>query len=341
VRASVELNGRNSEGTTRQRANATIGYDNLWQKYHSASISYQTAPEKPEEVKVFSGTYMMPASDADKWVFYGVHSESGSSAVGDISVIGNGDILGLRYVMPLNAGEGFFHSTIFGFDYKDFNEDIELQGADTLTTPISYLPFTAQYNATAFSDQAIHRGNIGLHVNIRGLANDELEFENKRFKAQANFMYVNGDYEYERSLPKDFVVVGKVGGQLTESPLISNEQYSLGGDSSIRGYFESQQLGDDAVFAGIELRTPNLASAVKKQVQNFYLLAFTEGGKLRVRDPLPDQEDNFILSSYGIGVRFEMLDHLNGSLDLANPLHASGSVEEDEKRVHFGVTLDF
>ena len=39
-----------------------------------------------------------------------------------------------------------------------------------------------------------------------------------------------------------------------------------------------------------------------------------------LRDPLPEQETHFTLASIGIGSRLRLLDHLNGSIDLALPL---------------------
>ena len=45
VHGSVEANGRNTEGTTRLRLVNSIRYDNLWQKFHSASLQYQVSPQ--------------------------------------------------------------------------------------------------------------------------------------------------------------------------------------------------------------------------------------------------------------------------------------------------------
>ena len=58
LHGSLELNDRYSTDTSRLRLSAMLRYDNLWQKEHSFSLQYQTAPEKPGEVKVWSGTYL-------------------------------------------------------------------------------------------------------------------------------------------------------------------------------------------------------------------------------------------------------------------------------------------
>ncbi|MDX1811507.1 MAG: POTRA domain-containing protein, partial [Gammaproteobacteria bacterium] len=55
----AELNNKYSRGTSPLRAEVSLSYDNLWQKAHSLSFMFQTAPENVEEVKVFSTNYLM------------------------------------------------------------------------------------------------------------------------------------------------------------------------------------------------------------------------------------------------------------------------------------------
>ncbi len=65
LHGSVEINGRNSEYTSRSRVIGSIRYDNLWQSFHSASLQYQVSPENPDEVDVWSGTYVLPTGWRD------------------------------------------------------------------------------------------------------------------------------------------------------------------------------------------------------------------------------------------------------------------------------------
>src|SRR5690606_40821982 len=48
-----------------------------------------------------------------------------------------------------------------------------------------------------------------------------------------------------------------VAGQVSGRPLISNEQFSIGGWDSVRGYYESQELGDDGVSGQFNLESPS------------------------------------------------------------------------------------
>ncbi|CAG1005481.1 hypothetical protein MYXO_03387 [Myxococcaceae bacterium] len=56
VHGGIEVNGMNTEHATRTRLIASLRYDNLWQRFHSASLQFQISPENADEVQVWSGT---------------------------------------------------------------------------------------------------------------------------------------------------------------------------------------------------------------------------------------------------------------------------------------------
>ena len=94
LHGSVEINGRNSEYTSRSRVIGSIRYDNLWQRFHSASLQYQVSPENPDEVDVWSGTYVLPTGLRDsRLALYGIGISSNTQLgtnVGGLSVVGAG-----------------------------------------------------------------------------------------------------------------------------------------------------------------------------------------------------------------------------------------------------------
>ncbi|MGQ2966541.1 ShlB/FhaC/HecB family hemolysin secretion/activation protein, partial [Methylophilus sp.] len=102
LHASLELNDRYTPNTSRTRLSGNLRYDNLWQSDHSLGLGFQVTPEDTQEVKVFSATYVIPYA-GDYWAMYGVVSDSDISAVGDVNVLGNGNIYGLRYIHPMSS----------------------------------------------------------------------------------------------------------------------------------------------------------------------------------------------------------------------------------------------
>ena len=58
------------------------------------------------------------------------------------------------------------------------------------------------------------------------------------------------------NLLRETLLVLRVNAQFSDEPLLSLEQFSIGGLQSVRGYRENQLLRDNGVFASLELRIP-------------------------------------------------------------------------------------
>jgi hemolysin activation/secretion protein len=340
----VELNGRNTSSTSRLRLVSSLRYDNLWQAMHSASLMYQVSPEDNKEVDVWAGTYAMPLLNSDaRLALYAVSSSSNAqiASAGALSVIGIGNIYGLRLIKPLKALNNYFHSATLGVDYKDFQEDLKLQGSDTIKTPISYLPFLAQYSGSLRGKESMTTFDLGLHFSVRGLGNKQQQFEEKRFLAKANYMYLTGNLKFQHDLPLGMELVSRFSGQVADSPLISNEQFSLGGAQSARGYFETQALADDGVFGSLELYSPHLGADDWDYLNNLKLLAFLDAGQGWIKNALPGNAKSHTLTSGGFGLHFQLWKRLFGVFDVGFPFTALAPVKSGDPRVHFNIATEF
>jgi len=349
LHGNVELNDRYSANTTRTRLNANLRYDNLWQREHSLSLGVQTAPQEPAESTVFSATYVWPTDNGNYLALYGVISRSDVAALGDVNVIGEGQIAGLRYIVPLRARPGYFHNLTLGADYKDFKETVSLSSTDgsteiTTDTPISYLPLSLGYEATVQGARRTTQLAAMLNFSVRGLADDTVEcvpgvflneFACKRYLGKADYMALRLDAKHTQSFESGWSLFGRVSGQIASGPLISNEQFIAGGVDSVRGYTESAASGDVGFIAGLELRAPSQAKRVSEGLTELTPYAFAEGASLRIREPLDGQTSRFDLLSAGLGLRFKGWGGVSGGLDLAYPFEAVGQVEAGDGRVHF------
>jgi hemolysin activation/secretion protein len=342
LHGSVTVNDRDTQSTERLRTILSLSYANLWQREHSASIQYQTAPQDTDEVKVLSGTYLMRPGDGENLLmFYAVKSDSDVATAGDLTVIGDGKIIGGRYILPLASSATFGHSLSLGVDYKDFNESVNLVGADRINTPIEYLKAVAEYRGWRNSDKGRFGFATGLHMGLRGFFDGRREFDDKRSGARPNFVYWKGGVDYHRSLPGGLALDTAVDIQLADSPLISNEQYAAGGVSSVRGYYESQSLGDHAVRGSIELLSPDFGNSISERFQQARLLAFVDGAYLNVREALGGQDETFRLSGAGIGGRVKAFDSLSAYFYWAWAMNSVGDVDAGDQRAHFQVEFGF
>jgi hemolysin activation/secretion protein len=349
MHGSVEVNDRYSTQTSRLRAVASMSYANLWQRDHSLSLQVQATPEDLKESFLVSASYLAPLSGTrSSLVVYGMHSDSDVAAVGGIDVLGKGDILGVRAVMPLpGGGQSFTHSILAGLDYKNFKEDLIL-GADKAATPIDYIPMTVEYSMSALGGAGSTDFRTGLTWGTRGLASTNDEFARKRDEARANFMYLRADLTRTQKLPKDFLGILSLSAQLADEPLISNEGFSIGGLDSVRGYAESQSLGDSGIRASLQLETPSLSGRFGASFNEWRVFAFGDWGRVYIENPLADVDgvitDRIELASVGLGTRLRMFDNYNAMLLLAKPLKDEEQLDldiSDEYRAQFRVWAEF
>jgi hemolysin activation/secretion protein len=346
LHGSLDLSNYAGPNTDPLRLTGMVRYDNLWQREHSLSLQYQTAPQDTNQVRVLSGTYLMPLNDGNQLAMYAVVSHSNVAAVGDMTLLGQGNIYGARWVIPLRTKPGLFHSATLGVDYKDFANDTLLAGSNTGHTPISYIPFSAGYNLSLPDNENMTTANVTLNFKLRGVGDHTTDcsgqtvsqFECMRYGAKPDYFYARGGVDRTQSLFWGTTLYVKLDGQMTGGPLISNEQFVAGGADSVRGYREAEQAGDDGEHGTLELRGPQWASG---RVNDLRVLTFYDFAHLRVQSPLPGQISKTDLASVGVGMRFQAWTDLTVRLDAGWPSKGTTYTQAGKPRVGFKATLAF
>jgi hemolysin activation/secretion protein len=341
--ASAELNNFSSAATTDLRASATLRYDNMWGRGDSLSLSAQTAPERPDDGTVFSGNYLMRLGTGTQLLLYGVYSDSDIAVIGGTSVIGRGKMGGFRLIRSLGSSEGFYHSLTLGMDYKDFSEDVML-GSDRASAPIKYAPLIASWRGDWMGDRATSNLTLSGTFGIRGLGDGWERFDAKRYMARQSFIALKLDAETTRTFGPDLQLNARLTGQWSPDPLISNEGFSLGGMSSVRGYYESEAIGDYGFAYQTELRSPDLAAMLGGGLINeLRFLAFVDAGYVGIHHPLESQiaTRNTWLSSIGLGGRIKLFNHLNGAVDVGTPLKSGPESNSGDIFVRFRIQGEF
>jgi hemolysin activation/secretion protein len=357
LHGSVELNNRypasRAPSPGELRASGTLRYDNLWQREHSFSLSYLTSPGHTGEAKVSSAAYTLPLrSGGESLTLYGVRSNSNAdltTSLAGTSVLGKGDILGLRLAEPMRSVAGINHSVTLGLDYKHLLEDLTQFGAGSFPTPLTYSLASAQYAGTRADDAGETGFGSSLSLSLRGLRNNDEQFANKRFMGQGNFAVLRWNAQRVQYLPAKFTLTARLEGQFASLALPSSEGYAAGGADSVRGYPEAVQIGDNGVRGLLETRTPSLLGlfGASEPWADLRLLTFLEGAQLRVLDPLPGQTSTYTLASAGLGLRLVSRSGVMVSLDYGRRLKnglttdTHGSVAKGGGRLHFNLAFQF
>lgn len=340
-RASVGVNNDNSADTEELRAVASIGHDNLWQRGHSASLTFFTAPEATDQVSVWSGSYLAPLPRSH-WSLQlaGYTSDSNVATLGSTTVLGKGETLGLSAIYRFVPAAGWAHSLSFGVDFKNFDQTLRF-GEDVSEAPIRYWPLSVAWNGYHAQQRSSDIFGLTLLGAFDGLGSDERAFDDQRFQANPSFLVLKGNWERTQTIGNDWQLGARINGQLASGPLISSEQLAIGGAYSVRGYLSAESTGDYGYAATLEWRTPSFAEALGSWIDEWRLYAFADAGMLWLHDPLPEQDEDFALVSVGIGTHWQFLKFLSGNLEWAFPLRQGPNTDNGSSRVLFNVRAGF
>jgi hemolysin activation/secretion protein len=354
LHGSLELNNRYSEDSPSLRLNGSVSYNNLWQLGQSAGGSFQVSPQDVSKVQVYTGFYSIPdpLNDNVSFTLQGTKQNSNVSTLGALDVIGKGELFSLNTNFKLPTIGDYFQNFTFGIAYKKFNQNVEiLPGSATPATaasqtPTNYLPLTFDYSGTVVGKNFLTDLDLQVVLNIPGIGSSATQFDNNRFDAETAFIYLRGNISQTEDLPHDFQLFGKLAGQVADSPLINSEQFSVGGLDTVRGYLESEVLGDDAVVGNFEFRLPSLLGWIKSKSEaqpgdDWRVYAFMDAASAYNMDTLPEQTARFSLASYGGGTRLTLFNHFNGSIDLAVPLFSQSITKAQHPFVTFRLWTDF
>ena len=343
LHGSLEVNDRYTADTSRLRVTAALSYDNLFQRQHSLALQYQTAPQHRKDVQAEVASYSFPVHS---WgnstvVLYAVDSQTDVATLGTLSVLGTGQIYGLKWLRPLPGSTAFFQSLSLGVDYKDLLENIRLSATEEVKTPIRYLNWNGGWTGTLHGAHSVSSLNAGIGFGVRGVVNKFAAFENKRFKGAPNYFNLRLGAQQTRDLGRNLQLFGRISGQLTEHPLVNSEQFGIGGEDTVRGYLESSELGDLGYAATFEVREPWPFQPLGLPPGAAYLLVFYDRGMVRVVDQLPGLSSRFDLASWGAGFRVNGWHGLTLAFDWAQAQKPSGTVKRGDSRVHFTVKQSF
>jgi hemolysin activation/secretion protein len=362
LHASTELNNDHSLNTPPLRSLTTIHYDNLWQLGHSISFTYSVAPENRSASEIYVGSYVAPVWGTP-WSIqaFGYQSNSNVATVGSSTVLGKGYDIGLRAVFQFPPMGDLSQSVSFGGDYKTSDQDGFTNPGDPclVTNPakniftncilIHYWPLNLTYSAQREGSRFSTKASLSLTAGLAAAGSGEAVFQDTRFNANPNFIHFNVDLTQTEALGRGFEAAQHLTGQYSGQPLTTSEQFSLGGLTSVRGYLQSEVVGDDGFTGSLEIRSPSLAPEIGSFVDELRLYGFADGGVAHVVDPLPQQTGFFDLASVGLGLRLELFKHLSGDVAGAiplisgptTPLMKTPATRSDRPRLTFSLKSEF
>ena len=350
--ASVHMDNDFSPNTTPLRLSTTLRYTNLFQTGQSFTFTYVVAPMNRDDTEVFAGSYVIPLLHSP-WSFAisGYRSNSNVSSLGGSSVLGKGYQVGLRAIYALPS-KNSSQTISFGPDFKDFQQKILVGDATASSAPVRYIPIEAQYARSGATEHSTYSLSLGTTIGVRaikqivcvdvsGVCSPESAFRNREQYSNENFVRGNFSFDYSYAFNNDVIAAFRLTGQLADSHLITNEQFSAGGLQSVRGYYAAEAVGDNGISPSLELRSPSFASHFGKWLTEARLYGFADAAFIKVLNPLPDTKSSFAPIGVGGGLKFRLFNKISGEVLGAVPLSDGTSSKSGEPRVNFELKGEF
>lgn len=350
LHASLEVNNRHSQGTTFDRVVGNVSYDNLFQRGHSLSLTYQIAPQRPSDGRVYYGSYLARLGDGS-WNLLATALKTGSdiSAFSGVDVKGKGRSYGLRLIKQLPDLEGTIYPSVsLGIENKHFLTVTELGVGGSLPTPLAEYPVSLSYSQTVRLAPGNLQTDLSLVFPLPHSGSDTSTYQVNRAFARRDWYCLRASNSLSWNFGSYVQAAVRLGGQITDQPLVSIEQYGAGGADSVRGYLEAEAQGDYGFAGGVELRGPSIpdlfpSAAWTQRLTEFRFYLFTDGARVQLRGPFPDAETrtSSTLWSAGGGLTFRLIDHLNGVVEWADPLESGPATRIGHSRIIFRAVASF
>jgi hemolysin activation/secretion protein len=345
VHGSIQYDNRHTADTTPNRATASVSYDDLWARGDSIGLMYQTAPAHTSDAEVLVANYLGHIGANGSLAVSYINTSSNVLALGTLGVLGKGSIYGAHWLQPIFGTATTSQSLNGGVDYKDVLTqvlpDASGQGGASVTAVVRYLNWSLVYSGAWRWPGNLLSMSAGLGFGVRSLINSTDQFENARYNGAPGYMYLRLSMNADQNLPARFVFAERMSGQWTAYPLVNNEQFSLGGVDTVRGYLEAEDLGDSGAAASAELHSPPIGKTFGRALQPIlgplYAFAFVDAGAATLVDPLPGQESETDLWSYGLGLQLDAGHGFSGAFDWAVPQVTGTRTRRGDGHIDFSV----
>jgi hemolysin activation/secretion protein len=171
-------------------------------------------------------------------------------------------------------------------------------------------------------------------------ASDEGDANMSRSDGDPQFAKATAEIQRLQRLTEDFNLLVGARGQISDGPLLSSEEFGVGGFNIGRGYDPSEIVGDEGVAGKLELQwnSPHTTPLVEK----YQVFGFYDIGKIWNDDPTTAADKTNSVASAGVGVRADIVNDMKAGVAVAYPLTRDVETEDDkDPRFYMNLSKQF
>ena len=255
-----------------------------------------------------------------------------------LDIEGDSELLDLEVRYPIMRSRRSNLNVYAGFGALNSETDI-LGGAVETNDRVRNLRIGADYD---FIDPwGINRVDLFVTQGLQFLGSTDDGAGRSRVNADHGFTRLNASASRVQDIFGSVSALISATGQLSNDPLLSSEEFSVGGPSFGRAYDAGEISGDRGWAGQVELRYSGVFNEMPV-IQDYQAYSFIDYGRISNIDPTVGESDEESLTSYGAGVRFNMDYDMYSNFEVAVPMTDDVAAEgDDDIRFFFNILKRF
>jgi len=322
--------------TGRTRLSLGAQHSNLFGRDHALTLSYTTSAEYSSDVSQWGAFYRIPlyGQAAGVSAFYSRSDVNQGRVANVFDVSGKGVFSGISADYSFYPIGFYTHKIVADVQDHRFENDVDFSGLQ-IGTNVRSRPLGLTYQGRY--ERAW--GNAGFSAQVLknlsgGNDNNDVAYDGVRQGADQSWNAYRYGADTEVKLPARWALRARLTGQRAGEPLISGEEFGLGGSRSVRGFDERVVSGENGQQVSTELLLPPFIHP------SLGLLTFVDVGWIQREDPVAlGSFDAEHLSSCGIGLRWQGKDWWKNDValqvDAAYILNDAHAVDSGDGKIHF------
>lgn len=359
---TLSADNTGNAATGQYRTGISYQHGNLFNRDHVATLSYQTAPGKVDQVSIYSMSYRLPLytrGDSIDVIVAKSDVDAGQSATvaGPLAFAGKGDIYGLRYNWLLPRRGEYSHRVVFGFDQRAFRNTCTIGGVAVIAgapacgpagLDVTVRPLSIAYSGVWANPGSQSDFTVSYNMNwpgaSRGTAADIAAARPSPtggLGAPGRYAILRAGASHFRAFASDWQARAAISMQYTHQALVSGEQFGIAGAGSVRGFSEREVARDTGHFANLELYTPNFGPKLGIDGSSVRLLTYYDFG-YAANNPLQGEtRQKASISAVGVGLRWQHERSFSWRLDVSQVTDPAGAKLPNARRAQFALNYTF
>lgn len=273
--------------------------------------------------------------------FYGVTNTVPGHTLETLDVKGFSKSGGVEVIHPVIRTRDFSFSTTAGLDVRSTHTKSNIPTDTTDDLTMMRLSGHVNFVDTLFA-AAVTDATVGVHKGVSWFgASEKGDADLSRLDADPDAFKATFDATRLERLFGSFALQTSVGGQWSNAPLLTAEEFGLGGATGFgRGYDPSELVGDDGLAGSVELQWTQADPAPR--IDSYTLYGFYDIGKVWNQDATSSALKQQSLASAGVGAKATIVNDVKANVMIAVPLTRDVEAENDsDPRLYAGFSYNF